>query len=855
MPGTIPHLQLRLLAGFVTLLTFASFTHPSFVLAQGSGTVTGRVTGASDGRALGGVTVAVQGLSLTTVTNAQGAYRLARVPAGEQTITFRWLLFRPSIETVTVVAGGMHTVDAELEARAYRLSEITVEAPSRAPERILDATSAVTVVEAHDLARYSATGQLPLALETTPGVELVQSGVYDFDVNARGVNNATNRRMLLLQDGRDVSLPLAGSQFWNALSIPMEDMARLELVRGPGSALYGADAYNGVISITTPTAREVTGTKVTLAGGELETFRGDLRHAGVLGDGRFGYRINVGYRRSDTWDRSRTLLDGSSCAKEYAEATDDPVPPNLPCTERAPLLGQMIADSGTGAVSGDRNPIRRTYGSARFDYYGDNGAVGTVEGGVALDENVLYINQTSRFQIEGALRPWARAAWAHPRYHVTASWSGFCEVEGKGNLNLGSGRYNPAESTSCGNGRYQFAGQYQRAFWSDRGRIVAGASYDLEPGGAEGIGIDHGTDRFFGVHAQVEYQVTPQIRAVVASRLDDSNLHALQWSPKAALVFSPAGRHAVRIAVNRAFQTPSKIDYFVAFPARSRDLSSLEAELRMDPVTGPALAGVPDGELFGNSSRVPVVVVGNQNLEVEKVTSYEVGYRGEIRGRVYVSVDAFYARLTDFVTPNLFGVNPDVPPWTAPTTVPDADRSTVENAARGVPGLSRLDDDPRLGRTIIPFPGQTAIVLSRTNAGKADQAGVELAISVAVSPEVRASGSYTYFTFDVKEGVPGTTLEPNTAPHKGAVSIGYHGREGIDLTASAVLVSAFNWRAGDWVGTIPDRRSVTVTAGYLVNNHLRLRAIATNVFDQQRFHKYGGSVIGRRVLAGVTAMF
>jgi hypothetical protein len=71
-----------------------------------------------------------------------------------------------------------------------------------------------------------------------------------------------------------------------------------------------------VINIVTPEAREVAGTKLTLAGGELESLRGDLRHAGVFGGDRFGYRINGGYNRSDTYSRSRTLIDGSSLRQE-----------------------------------------------------------------------------------------------------------------------------------------------------------------------------------------------------------------------------------------------------------------------------------------------------------------------------------------------------------------------------------------------------------------------------------------------------------------------------------------------------------------------------------------------------------
>ena len=123
----------------------------------------------------------------------------------------------------------------------------------------------------------------------------------------------------------------------------------MEMVRGPGSALYGANAYSGVINITTPTARDVLGTKITAAGGELSTIRGDVRHAGISPDGRLGYRFNFGYNRSDSWTQSRTALNGSDALAEYRTATDDPVTLSV---EAIPLSGQ-VRDPTSGVATGD----------------------------------------------------------------------------------------------------------------------------------------------------------------------------------------------------------------------------------------------------------------------------------------------------------------------------------------------------------------------------------------------------------------------------------------------------------------------------------------------------------------------
>src|SRR5439155_1303601 len=144
------------------------------------------------------------------------------------------------------------------------------------------------------------------ALARVPGLDVTQSGMNDFNVNARGFNTMLTRKVLVLQDGRDLATALVIRQTWGALAEPLEDLGRIEVIRGPGSALYGANAYNGVINITTPPARDVVGTKLTLGGGEIGTARADLRHAGVSLNGRLGVRVNLGYTRGDDWTRSRT---------------------------------------------------------------------------------------------------------------------------------------------------------------------------------------------------------------------------------------------------------------------------------------------------------------------------------------------------------------------------------------------------------------------------------------------------------------------------------------------------------------------------------------------------------------------
>ncbi|MCH7875879.1 MAG: TonB-dependent receptor [Gemmatimonadetes bacterium] len=151
--------------------------------------------------------------------------------------------------------------------------------------------------------------------------------------------------------------------------------------------------------------------------------------------------------------------------------------------------------------------------------------------------------------------------------------------------------------------------------------------------------------------------------------------------------------------------------------------------------------------------------------------------------------------------------------------------------------------------------GSRAIVVSYANAGKVTERGVEIGASVAVTDEVRVEGTYAFFNFDIDEAATGDILLPNTAKHRATGTISYRGRQGLDLRVSARIVDEFQWAAGVFAGTVPASQTVTASAGYAVSPNLRIHVIATNVFDQQRFHLFGGSVIGRRVMGGVTAAF
>ncbi len=280
------------------------------------------------------------------------------------------------------------------------------------------------------------------------------------------------------------------------------------------------------------------------------------------------------------------------------------------------------------------------------------------------------------------------------------------------------------------------------------------------------------------------------------------------------------------------------------------------------------------------SAQTPVLALGNAELDVEHVNSWEVGYKGTIADRVYVTADFYISELDDFVTDLLPGVNPAFPQFALTDNnvdvLGDLDAlearidqleaggliSAAQAAALRAPipqlraGHAQLDAALVQTNLLATLPDDSrAAVVSYTNAGEVTEGGIELGVGVQLTDEVSFDGTYSFFDFDVKEQALGDVLLPNTPKHKGTASLSYRGRQGLDGSVTGNFSDSFDWQAGVFSGRVPSRATFDVTGGYALNNYVRVHLTATNVFDNDKYHIFGGSVIGRRVLGGLTATF
>ena len=192
-----------------------------------------------------------------------------------------------------------------------QLMDIEVTSVSKRPEKLSETASAIQVITQADIRRSGATS-LPEALRLASNLEVAQVDSHQWAISARGFNNTTANKMLVLIDGRTIYTPLYAGVFWDAQDTLLEDIDRIEVISGPGAALWGANAVNGVINITTKNAKDTQGALLVGGGGaELRGF-GGVRYGGALGSG-LHYRVYGKY-----FDRDSTALpSGRDAANDW----------------------------------------------------------------------------------------------------------------------------------------------------------------------------------------------------------------------------------------------------------------------------------------------------------------------------------------------------------------------------------------------------------------------------------------------------------------------------------------------------------------------------------------------------------
>jgi len=203
-----------------------------------------------------------------------------------------------------VRATSAQTVPASEVANALKklsfeeLANVEVSIVSKSAEPLGDAAAAVAVVTNEDIRRSGAT-TVPAALRLVPGLHVGQQTANTWAISSRGFSSFNSEKLLVLSDTRSLYTPLVSGVFWNVQDYLLQDIDRIEVIRGPGATLWGSNAVNGVINITTKDAKDTQGLYAETTAGNEERFATAARYGGTIG-GRGYYRVFGQYATRDS---------------------------------------------------------------------------------------------------------------------------------------------------------------------------------------------------------------------------------------------------------------------------------------------------------------------------------------------------------------------------------------------------------------------------------------------------------------------------------------------------------------------------------------------------------------------------
>ncbi len=479
-------------------------------------------------------------------------------------------------------------------ARTEDVFEETVVTASRGKQSPLDAPNSTAIITEQDI-RLSGITKIPELLRRLAGIDIMEVTGGQTEVSIRGFNQRLSNKVLVLVDGRSVYVDLLGATLWQALSIGVEDIDRIEVVRGPGSALYGADAFNGVINVITK--RPGQG-KNGVAGGYGSQ---NVAHGSLWASGQnkgFGWRAAAGYDYLPRW--SREVPNGRADVRlGVADQVESARTVRIDVRGNQKLGKDTNVYLGGGLVQGNLEVLGI---GALNDLVLPNLVATDLTGGLTskyLDVRTFW----NRFRTDSTLNV------AYEGQSLLPSRAEQNIVDNEAQLKAG---FDVTENI--------------------RNELRAGGSYRFKDVNWTFLDRQR-TEHHFGIFFHDELSFSKKVTIVGDMRLDYvPYLGRFVPSPRGAVLFHPTKRSTLRATVATAFRKPTFI----------------ESYLRL-PVNLPVAGGTSITE--GVRSEDPGFKVGP-----ERIFNAEVGYRTEDSEKIVIDASAYYNRVSNLM--QLSGARP-----------------------------------------------------------------------------------------------------------------------------------------------------------------------------------------------------
>ena len=457
-----------------------------------------------------------------------------------------------------------------------QLMDLKITSVSKTPERAVEAPAALFVITQDDIRRSGVTS-IAEALRMAPGMQVARINASQWAISARGFADFTANKLLVLMDGRSLYNPLFSGTLWDVQDTMLEDIERIEVIRGPGASLWGSNAVNGVVNVITKSAKDTQGGLVSAGGGTEERGFGSVRYGGQPAKNVY-IRGYIKY-----FDRDDQALPGNR------DGADD-------------------WRQGRGGFRLDWDASKNDLVTFQGDIYkGKSGDTVTVP-----DLNVISRNVTADTEVNGG--------------NLQGRWSHAFSDTSNMKLQMYYDRTDRDYVATTDEIRDTFDLDFQHQFaWGTRQTIVWGAGFRLSADNtrrgdtAEWV-PDNRTTRLSNTFIQDDITVLEKkLFLALGTKLEHNDFSGLEVQPGARITWMAAKNHTVWASVARAVRIPNRADDDVIFNA----------------------SALPAGALGPGSPPAFVQIRGDKDFKSEELLAYEIGYRAQPHKKLSFDLTGF----------------------------------------------------------------------------------------------------------------------------------------------------------------------------------------------------------------------
>jgi iron complex outermembrane receptor protein len=467
------------------------------------------------------------------------------------------------------------------------LLDLKVVSVAKVPEKVTDTPAAITIITGEDL-RRNGVQSIPEALRMVPGMHVYQIDANKWAVSARGFSSRFANKMLVMIDGRTVYSTLFSGVFWDVQDLMIEDIDRIEVIRGPGGTLWGANAVNGVINIISKDSADTQGGLVALRvetgpDGEVST-----RYGGWLND-KISYRVYGKYFDRDNFDTP----GGSDAADDWHQARGGfRMDMNVSATNKLTLQGDIYDGKSGESVK---------YVTPSFPFLNVASTDAPVSGGNVLGRWTRTFLNRSEVTLQAYYDHIERNEFFIDETLDTA------DLDFQHRLNVISG----VEIL------YGLGYRYTRSNTAGKETIPGIYSYAMNPRISE-------NDLFSGFFQGRLKFADEKGELTLGTKLEHNDFTGFEWQPSARILWSVNTNHSLWAAISRSVRTPSRIEH--------------DADVNIGLMVPPR-----------NGLMTFVRLMGNDNVDSEQVYSYEAGYRGRMSENLFMDLTIYYNKYYDLI--------------------------------------------------------------------------------------------------------------------------------------------------------------------------------------------------------------